>query len=615
MGLCLVMSQPAASQSSVTFDLDTGTPALGTGQSVPFSQAAGGMTAQFSSPSGSVFSIQTDASTTFHMSRFSGHYLYDGNQNRNLLDIRFSQPIVSISLTFATADFQQVEVPTTIQIAAYVDSTGTVPVQTASAHGTYAQDTMPMDTLNLTSGGKPFNLVQIGIPFQPLGATVFLVDNIVVTLAPPQTHTFSDEALYLAALTSQGSTAIQENFESDAAWAPSRNPAAAPSALSNGIIWSSNHPYARTTPDGISTSGGAAHSGAWGAVSSPHGNPDALNPTDPSQDGVMGTRVPGANLLYGVGCWVSGNLGGHLVMVPDGDATRAFDLGAFSTAWQYFGFTSITGFSRFEIRDSQGIVSESRYVFVDDCTLGTQPPATSAANVSSASFLLFPPQAAGAISSSFGLGLASAPQAAAPPLPATLANSIVTVKDSAGLQQPAALYYASPGQINFVIPANAAAGAASVSVAVGGQVVATGPLLIQSVAPGIFTANMDGQGPPAAYTVTTAADGSQIGQWACACGAAPGSCVPAPIDLGPVSSQTVLMLFGTGIGGFSSLSAVTATIGGVAAQVVAAAPVAGAPGLDQVTVSVPAGLRGRGAADLVLTVDGMAANTVKLNFK
>ena len=169
----------------ITFDFDTGTPTLVTGQNVPFDQTSGGVTAHFSSPEGAVFSVQTDGSTGFTMSQFFGQYLNDNNPNRNFLDIKFTQQLSSITLTFATADFQQVEIPTTIRLTAYENSTGTPAVGSATAHGTYASDTMPLGTLSFDSGGRPFNLVEIGIPAgNPLGAMDFLVDNITVTLIP-----------------------------------------------------------------------------------------------------------------------------------------------------------------------------------------------------------------------------------------------------------------------------------------------------------------------------------------------------------------------------------------------------------------------------------------------
>jgi hypothetical protein len=179
--LAIAFAYPASTgPRAATFDLDTGTPALFTGQGIPFDQTSGGITAHFSSPQGLAFSIQTDGSTGFHLSQFSGHYIYDNNLNRNNLDVNFSQHVYSVTLTFATADFQQIEIPTTIQLTAYDTALGTT-VGVATAHGTYGSDTMPMGTLTYNSGSVPFDKIDLVLPYQPLGSTDFLVDNIVVS--------------------------------------------------------------------------------------------------------------------------------------------------------------------------------------------------------------------------------------------------------------------------------------------------------------------------------------------------------------------------------------------------------------------------------------------------
>jgi uncharacterized protein (TIGR03437 family) len=112
-----------------------------------------------------------------------------------------------------------------------------------------------------------------------------------------------------------------------------------------------------------------------------------------------------------------------------------------------------------------------------------------------------------------------------------------------------------------------------------------------------------------------AADGSQSSQLVFQCGTTPGSCVSAPIDLGPETEQAILMLFGTGIRARSTLAGVTATIGGTAAEVQYAGPQGDYVGLDQVNVRVPRSLAGRGDVDIVLTVDGKTANVVTVNIQ
>jgi hypothetical protein len=168
---------------AVIFDLDTATPALTVYENMPFDQTSDGVKARFSSPQGAAFSIQTDITTGYKLSAFSGHYLLDNSMKANELDIQFDRKLNSIKLVFATADFHQTEIPSTIQLTAYQGTTASTAVGTATAVGTYAGDTMPMGTLSFSSV-QPFDLVAIVLPPQKTGTTDFLVDNVTVTLAP-----------------------------------------------------------------------------------------------------------------------------------------------------------------------------------------------------------------------------------------------------------------------------------------------------------------------------------------------------------------------------------------------------------------------------------------------
>src|ERR1017187_5703169 len=234
------------------------------------------------------------------------------------------------------------------------------------------------------------------------------------------------------------------------------------------------------------------------------------------------------------------------------------------------------------------------------------------ASFNAASYASNGPLAANAIASAFGQGLAdSAVAAGAPPLPATLGNTTLSVTDSAGTALGASLYYAGPTQINFVVPDGTATGAATVTVAKSGQTVATGTMQVAAVSPGLFTASGDGKGAAAAIALKAAASGAQTWQYTATCTAA-GSCTTVPIDLGAATDQVYLELYGTGIRG--SKTAITATIGGTSATP-AFAVQPQYPGMDQVNLLIDRSLAGRGEVDVVLTVDGAAANTVKINVK
>ena len=170
---------PSAWAGTAKFDFDNCTPVLTPGMSTPLDQTCSGISGHFSSThdgySGGGYSVQTDGTTGWHMSQFSGNYLMPNGLDPGRLDISLNQSVTTITFTFATADFNQVETPTTIQMDAYLDATL---VGSQQAHGTYGSDTMPMGTLSYDSGGKAFNRIEIWIPYQPLGSTDVLVDNI-----------------------------------------------------------------------------------------------------------------------------------------------------------------------------------------------------------------------------------------------------------------------------------------------------------------------------------------------------------------------------------------------------------------------------------------------------
>ena len=138
---------------------------------------------------------------------------------------------------------------------------------------------------------------------------------------------------------------------------------------------------------------------------------------------------------------------------------------------------------------------------------------------------------------------------------------------------------------------------------------------ITKVVPGIFTANQDGAGAPAGFAIRVKPNGDQSREPLSRLDAASGKQVPAPIHLGPAGEIIILELYGTGLRGRSAQSAVNATIGGVAAGIEYADRQPGFLGLDQVNLRVPRSLIGRGEVDLVLTVEGKTANTVKLQIR
>ena len=235
--------------------------------------------------------------------------------------------------------------------------------------------------------------------------------------------------------------------------------------------------------------------------------------------------------------------------------------------------------------------------------------------VSAASFTAgsLAPEAIGTL---FGTGLAaSTVSASTDPLPTTLGDVQVQVRDAAGTTRNAPLFYVSPTQISFQNPAGATAGAATVTVLLNGATVGQGSTVVEQVTPGLFSANSSGQGVAAAIALRVKADGTQIVEPLIQLNSSTNKYEAVPLSVGEATDQLFLLAFGTGFRNRSSLSAVTATIGGASAEVLYAGTQGSFIGLDQANIRIPASLAGRGEVNVILTVDGKTSNTVTINVK
>ncbi len=237
------------------------------------------------------------------------------------------------------------------------------------------------------------------------------------------------------------------------------------------------------------------------------------------------------------------------------------------------------------------------------------------ASVSAASFV-GPVAASEQIVAAFGTELATQVEiASSTPLPTQLAGTSVKVRDSVGNERPAPLFFVSPGQVNYQIPAGTVAGPAIVTITGGSGVISTGGLSIATVAPGLFAANSNGQGVAAAVVLRIKPDGTQIYEPVAVFDPAQNRFVARPIDLGAESDQVFLLLFGTGLRYRSALNAVSADIGGVNAAISYVGPQGDFVGLDQINLSLSRSLIGRGELNVNLSVDGKIANTVTISLK
>ncbi len=236
------------------------------------------------------------------------------------------------------------------------------------------------------------------------------------------------------------------------------------------------------------------------------------------------------------------------------------------------------------------------------------------ANVSAASFT-GTEFAAEMVVSAFGSNLATGNESATTqPLPTTLRGTTVRVRDSAGVERLAPLFFVGTTQINYLVPLGTALGGATVIVTSADNRLSAANINIATVAPGLFTAAANGLGVPAGYLVRVGGNGAQNLESIVTTNPS-GQKIPLAIDLGPESDQLFLVLFGTGFRKRSALGAVTATIGGTDAEVQFAGAQGGLAGLDQTNLRIPRTLGGRGEVEVILRVDGKAANTVRIAIK
>jgi uncharacterized protein (TIGR03437 family) len=242
-------------------------------------------------------------------------------------------------------------------------------------------------------------------------------------------------------------------------------------------------------------------------------------------------------------------------------------------------------------------------------------PAGALAVVSAASFIPTDALSAEAIASLFGENLADGTEVAATlPLPTTLAGTTVRVRDAAGAVRPAPLFFASPGQINFLIPTGTGAGLATITVVRGDNTVGTSSVRIDSVAPSLFAANADGRGLAVAVALRIKANGAQSFEPIAQFNETTGRFEAVSLDLGPPGDQVFLAAFGSGLRGRTNNNNL-ALIGGADAEVVFVGAQGELAGLDQANLRIPRSLIGRGEVNVFLTVDNKRANVVTLNIK
>lgn len=182
---------------------------------------------------------------------------------------------------------------------------------------------------------------------------------------------------FVAKLNELGYDRFFEGFEDDVVWGGARSPVSAPSVISQGIAWQSNHPDPPAENE-ITTGSGPARSGLWGVFDPEHGyatgTPTQCDVDVPPEhclfkDGFTGIRQPGESRLHAVGGFFTGTAMPKLVMILDGGP--AISLGYAANGFQFYGVIDTLGFETFRIEERDGKIGQARYVFADDFTYGT----------------------------------------------------------------------------------------------------------------------------------------------------------------------------------------------------------------------------------------------------
>jgi uncharacterized protein (TIGR03437 family) len=162
--------------------------------------------------------------------------------------------------------------------------------------------------------------------------------------------------------------------------------------------------------------------------------------------------------------------------------------------------------------------------------------------------------------------------------------------------------------VNFIVPTAAASGPGHITLvrADGSRAIAN--TTIVDAAPALWTAFANGRGPVMGEaTIFIRGRRRNTPTYRCE----ESVCRTERIVLSPDQS-TELRLIGTGFRHMRAPAEIRVEIGGVAVPVAGIRPAA-QPGVDWLTVRLPAGFIGSGETDLLCWVDGLVSNVVRIN--
>jgi uncharacterized protein (TIGR03437 family) len=245
--------------------------------------------------------------------------------------------------------------------------------------------------------------------------------------------------------------------------------------------------------------------------------------------------------------------------------------------------------------------------------------ATPVTTVSAASFEAVP-VAPESIVAAFGAQLATQtvvasdadPNTPGIQLPSQLGGTTVEVNN-----RRAGLFFVSPSQVNYVMPAATESGTANVVIRSGDGTTSNGTVQIAQVAPAVFSANSNGRGVPAATLLRVKTNGLQQYEALSQYSATAGRFITKPIDMGPDGERLFLILFLTGIrnsadgNGDGNLNEnLRLLIGGSEVTPLFAGRQPDFVGLDQINAEIPRSLIGRGIVNISTTAIGFTTSNL-----
>lgn len=251
-------------------------------------------------------------------------------------------------------------------------------------------------------------------------------------------------------------------------------------------------------------------------------------------------------------------------------------------------------------------------------TLEVPPPSVSSVlNGASHTSSLAP----GAVALIRGTDLSSYPTPAtglprAVPLPTSLLGTSVIISEggeAGSTRREAGLYAATPTEIRFQMPEDTPLGQVNVTVLHEGSVSEPVTVQVSRVAPGLFSANGNGQGVAAATAVRVARDGTRTPLEVSRYDSELKRYVPVPLDIRADFSPVYLTLYGTGTLSGERPPGVLIQNRHVAVQ--SAEPSSVFPGVEELVIGpIRRSIRNR-EIEIIAIVDGQMSNAVTIALK